>query len=229
MGVQEHSFKSSFHQRVIFETSFWQVLMKYKWTAAVLAAPAMLLACTVVVSATRPFTIDDIFKIKSVRDPQIFPEGKQVALVISVPSLEKNRSNSDVWLMSVDGTGGSFGGFMVDWIEGHTNRFKALIAHAGPSDQVSFFGETEELWFPIWGLKGTPWSNWNGYVDVSPIKYAPNFKTPMLLTHGELDYRVLIGQSEDMFTALQRMGVESKFVRLPDEGHWVLKPQNQKF
>ncbi|MBZ5534875.1 MAG: S9 family peptidase [Acidobacteriia bacterium] len=126
-------------------------------------------------------------------------------------------------------TGGSFGGFMVDWIEGHTDRFKALIAHAGPSDQLSFFGTTEELWFPTWDLKGTPWTNWDHYVQMSPVKYAPNFKTPILITHGEMDYRVLIGQGEEMFTALQKMGVESKFIRFPDEGHWILKPQNSKF
>jgi dipeptidyl aminopeptidase/acylaminoacyl peptidase len=126
-------------------------------------------------------------------------------------------------------TGGSFGGFMVDWIEGHTDRFKALISHAGPSDQISFFGNTEELWFPTWDLKGTPWTNWDHYVQMSPVKYAPNFKTPILLTHGEIDYRVPIGQSEEMFTALQKMGVESKFIRIPDEGHWILKPQNSKF
>lgn len=138
----------------------------------------------------------------------------------TLPYVDRNR---------VGASGGSFGGFMVNWIEGHTDRFKALISHAGPSDQVSFFGETEELWFPIWDLKGTPWTNWNDYVEMSPLKYAPNFKTPMLLTHGELDYRVLIGQSEEMFTALQKRGVESKFIRIPDEGHWILKPQNSKF
>lgn len=129
----------------------------------------------------------------------------------------------------IGASGGSFGGFMVDWIEGHTDRFRALIAHAGPSDQISFFGTTEELWFPTWDLKGTPWTNWNYYVDMSPIKYAPYFKTPILITHGELDYRVLIEQGEEMFTALQKMGVESKFIRFPDEGHWILKPQNSKF
>jgi dipeptidyl aminopeptidase/acylaminoacyl peptidase len=138
----------------------------------------------------------------------------------TLPYVDKNRMGA---------TGGSFGGFMTNWIEGHTDRFKALISHAGPSDQISFFGETEELWFPTWDLKGTPWTNWNHYVDMSPVKYAPNFKTPMLITHGELDYRVLIGQGEEMFTALQTMGVESKFIRIPDEGHWILKPQNSKF
>lgn len=138
----------------------------------------------------------------------------------TLPYVDKSR---------IGASGGSFGGFMVNWIEGHTNRFKALISHAGPSNQSSFFGTTEELWFPLWDLKGSPWTNWNYYVEMSPVKYAPKFKTPMLITHGELDYRVLIGQSEEMFTALQKMGVESKFIRIPDEGHWILKPQNSKF
>lgn len=138
----------------------------------------------------------------------------------TLPYVDKSR---------IGATGGSFGGFMVNWIEGHTDRFKALISHAGPSDQISFFGTTEELWFPTWDLKGTPWTNWDHYVQMSPVKYAPNFKTPLLITHGEMDYRVLIGQGEEMFTALQKMGVESKFIRIPDEGHWILKPQNSKF
>jgi len=127
--------------------------------------------------------------------------------------------------------GGSFGGFMCNWIEGHNDDklFAALVSHAGDADQWSAYGSTEELWFPEWEMLGTPWENSRLYDKLSPIRYAGDFATPMLITHGELDYRVPITGSEQMFTALQRRGVPSKFIRFPDEGHWIMKPQNRRF
>ncbi|UCE19737.1 MAG: S9 family peptidase [Gemmatimonadota bacterium] len=127
--------------------------------------------------------------------------------------------------------GGSFGGFMVNWIEGHNedNMFAALVSHAGDADQWSAYGSTEELWFPEWDMLGTPWDNPGLYDELSPIRYAKNFRTPMLITHGELDYRVPITGGEQMFTALQRLGVPSKMIRFPDEDHWIMKPQNREF
>ena len=125
--------------------------------------------------------------------------------------------------------GGSYGGYMVDWMLGHTNRFKALVSHAGVFDLRSMAGETEELWFPLWEFRGMPWDNPEIYQKWSPSYYVSEFKTPTLVTHGELDYRVPAGQGMQLFTALQMMKVPSKLVLFPDEGHWILKPQNSQF
>jgi dipeptidyl aminopeptidase/acylaminoacyl peptidase len=122
--------------------------------------------------------------------------------------------------------GGSFGGYMIDWILGHTNRFKALISHSGVYDLRSMASETEELWFPKWEFNGMPWDNPDMYAKWSPSFFAQNFKTPTLVLHGEIDYRVPVGQGMQLFTALQMQKVPSKIVLFPDEGHWISKPQN---
>ncbi|MFN0204825.1 MAG: prolyl oligopeptidase family serine peptidase [Planctomycetota bacterium] len=123
--------------------------------------------------------------------------------------------------------GASFGGYMVDWILGHTDRFKALVSHAGVYNLDSMYGVTEELWFPEYDLKGRPWDS-ALYRDRSPHVFGKNFKTPTLVTHGELDYRVPIGEGIQLFTTLQRLGVPSKFLYFPDEGHWLLKARNRE-
>jgi dipeptidyl aminopeptidase/acylaminoacyl peptidase len=125
--------------------------------------------------------------------------------------------------------GGSYGGYMVNWILGHTDRFRALVSHAGVFDLRSEAGTTEELWFPKWEFQGFPWENPDLYNKWSPSMFVKNFKTPTLVTHGELDFRVPIGQGQQLFTALQEMNVPSKLVQFPDEGHWILKPQNSQF
>lgn len=122
--------------------------------------------------------------------------------------------------------GGSFGGYMVNWILGHNNRFKALVSHAGVFDLRSMAGETEELWFVNWEFKGMPWDQPETYSKFSPSYFVKEFKTPTLVLHGELDYRVPVGQGMQLFTGLQMMKVPSKMVLFPDEGHWILKPQN---
>jgi dipeptidyl aminopeptidase/acylaminoacyl peptidase len=124
--------------------------------------------------------------------------------------------------------GGSYGGYMVNWILGHTDRFKVLLSHAGVYNLESMYGVTEELWFPEWEFGGNPWDNPELYERWSPHRFARNFKTPTLVTHGELDFRVPIGEGFQLFTALQRRGVPSKLLYFPDEGHWILKPQNSK-
>ncbi|MBV8312782.1 MAG: S9 family peptidase [Planctomycetaceae bacterium] len=123
--------------------------------------------------------------------------------------------------------GGSYGGFMVNWICGHTDRFKALISHAGVFDLVSMYGTTEELWFPEWEYGGFPWDRAEHYRDRSPSTYARGFRTPTLVIHGALDFRVADAQGLGMFTCLQRLGVPSRYVWFPDEGHWIAKPQNR--
>jgi len=122
--------------------------------------------------------------------------------------------------------GGSYGGYMIDWILGHTQRFKALVSHDGVYDLRSEFGETEELWFPLWEFGGTPWDNPETYGRWSPSLFVKEFHTPTLVIHGELDYRVPVGQGLQLFTALQLQKIPSKLLLFPDEGHWVLKPQN---
>jgi len=136
----------------------------------------------------------------------------------------------------VDGTrigaaGASYGGFMINWIATHTGRFKVLVSHAGGFDEISSYGATEELWFPEWEFRGTPWSNPESYRKWSISAYAGalgKFKTPTLVTHGEQDYRVPYTEGLQMFTALQREGAPSKLLLFPDEGHWILKPQNSE-
>ncbi len=122
--------------------------------------------------------------------------------------------------------GGSYGGYMIDWMLGHTQRFKAFISHAGVYDLRSMFGATEELWFPLWEFSGAPWENPDSYSKWSPSYYVKDFHTPTLVITGEMDYRVPYTQSLQLFTALQLQNVPSKLLEFPDEGHWVLKPQN---
>ena len=122
--------------------------------------------------------------------------------------------------------GGSYGGYMVNWILGHTQRFKALVSHAGVYNLISEFGATEELWFPLWEFGGNPWDHPEEYAKWSPNNFAKDFHTPTLVIHGELDFRVPYNQGLELFTALQLQKVPSKLLVFPDEGHWVLKPQN---
>jgi len=127
--------------------------------------------------------------------------------------------------------GGSFGGYMVDWIATHSDRFKCLVSHAGSYDMVSMYGATEELWFMDWEFGGPPWSHPELYKKYSPSEYAAalgKYKTPTLVVGGELDFRIPYTQDLEFFTALQRQGVPSKLLVFPDEGHWVLKPQNSQ-
>jgi dipeptidyl aminopeptidase/acylaminoacyl peptidase len=127
--------------------------------------------------------------------------------------------------------GGSYGGYMADWIATHTGRFKAIISHASTYNEVSMYA-TEELWFDEHDMQGTPWTNPESYRKWSPSTYAAElgkFKTPTLVIAGERDYRVPYTQSLEFFSALQRQDVPSKLVIFPDEGHWILKPQNAQF
>jgi dipeptidyl aminopeptidase/acylaminoacyl peptidase len=122
--------------------------------------------------------------------------------------------------------GGSYGGYMIDWMLGHTNRFKCLISHAGVYDLRSEAESTEELWFPMWEFGGMPWDNPEVYDKWSPSKFAEEFRTPTLVIHGELDFRIPYSQGLQLYTALQLRKVPSELLIFPDEGHWVLKPQN---
>jgi dipeptidyl aminopeptidase/acylaminoacyl peptidase len=124
--------------------------------------------------------------------------------------------------------GASYGGYAINWILGHTDRFKCLVSHDGMFNAESAWGTTEELWFNDWEYKGTPYDNRELYRKWSPHEYAKNFKTPTLVIHGQRDYRLDVSQGIDLFTTLQMEGVPSKMLYFPDEGHWVLKPQNSQ-
>ena len=124
--------------------------------------------------------------------------------------------------------GASYGGYMVDWIIGHTNRFKCAVSHDGMFNTESAWGTTEELFFNEWEFEGTPWSNRPLYRKWSPHLAAPNFKTPTLVIHGKLDYRLDVSEGFQLFTTLQRLKVPSKMLYFPDEGHWITKPQNSQ-
>jgi len=139
----------------------------------------------------------------------------------SLPYVDRTR---------VGAAGASFGGYMINWIAGHTDRFKVLVSHDGVYDNRSMYGETEELWFDEWEFKGLPWEKEGAVLreKFSPSSFVQNIKTPMLVIEGELDFRVPMGQAFQLFTALQRRGVASRLLYFPDEGHWVLKPQNSQ-
>jgi dipeptidyl aminopeptidase/acylaminoacyl peptidase len=122
--------------------------------------------------------------------------------------------------------GASYGGYVMNWFEGHTDKFRCLVNHDGTYNFDSMYGTTEELWFDEWE-HGKPWEAAD-QAKFSPHRYAANFRTPMLVIQGELDFRVPVSEGLQVFTALQRQGVPSKLLLFPDEGHWVLKPQNSE-
>ena len=130
--------------------------------------------------------------------------------------------------------GASYGGYMANWILGHTDRFKCIVTHDGMFDAESAFGTTEEDWFNIWEFKGHPWDYYgkpdaeNPFRKWSPSLYAKNFKTPTLVVHGQLDYRLDVSEGFQLFDTLQLLHVPSKMLYFPDEGHWVVKPQNSR-
>jgi dipeptidyl aminopeptidase/acylaminoacyl peptidase len=126
----------------------------------------------------------------------------------------------------VAAAGASYGGYMMNWFLAHTDRFRALINHDGVYDLRSMYGATEELWFPEWEFQGKPWTNPELYRRWSPSEHVANFRTPMLVIHGGLDYRVPLEQGLQVFTALRRQNVPARLLYFPDEGHWVLQPKN---
>ena len=150
---------------------------------------------------------------------------KAADYVEKLPYVDKDRIGS---------AGASFGGYMMNWFSVKTGRFKCLINHCGVYNFESMYTTTEEIWFDEWEHSGPPWGKGGreSYEKFSPHRFAENlakFKTPMLIIHNDLDFRVPISEGTQIFTALQRQGVPSRFVNFPDEGHWVLKPKNSQF
>lgn len=133
------------------------------------------------------------------------------------------------WL---DGTrvcalGASYGGFMMNWIEGNwPDRFRCIVNHDGIFDQRLGYYATEELWFPEWEFGAPYFEDAGNYEQFNPADFVTRWHTPMLVIHGERDFRVPYSQGLGAFTALQRRGIESKLLIFPNENHWVLKPAN---
>ncbi|MFO0574964.1 MAG: S9 family peptidase [Polyangia bacterium] len=149
---------------------------------------------------------DDVMRAVDVLMAQPYIDGKRVAAL-----------------------GASFGGYMVNWIAGHSDRFACLVSHAGVYDLRSMYGETEEIWFTRWEYRGDPWGPGAELYDkFSPSRFAQNFKTPTLVVAGEHDYRVPFGQSMQFFTALQQRKVPSRLLLFPEENHWVQRPGNAR-
>ncbi len=123
--------------------------------------------------------------------------------------------------------GASYGGYMINWIAGRwSDEFKCLVNHDGVFDIRGMAYGTEELWFTEWEYGGTHYDNPEGYERFNPVHHVAEWKTPMLVIQGDLDYRIPTSQGLSTFTALQRRGIESRLIVFPDENHWVLKPQN---
>jgi len=136
---------------------------------------------------------------------------KATDYLASLPYVDGNRMGAMGW---------SWGGYAMMWLEGHTERFKALVCMMGIFDLASKYLSTEELWFPEWDNGGTPWDNRDYYERASPSNYIQNFKTPCLIITGEKDYRVPYTQSLQFFTALKKMNVPSEILIFSNDGHW---------
>lgn len=127
----------------------------------------------------------------------------------------------------VGALGASYGGYMINWIAGNwPDRFRCLVNHDGSFDERMAYFDTDELWFPEWDHEGTPWDDPAGYEEQNPLRFVGRWKTPMLVVHGQQDFRVPVTQGIGTFNALQRRGIPSELLYFPDENHWVLKPQN---
>jgi dipeptidyl aminopeptidase/acylaminoacyl peptidase len=198
--------------------SAWHDVFHYRWNAQMFAAPGYV---TVMVNPRGSTGYGQKFtdEISGDWGGKVFVDlMKGVDYVLAnYPFIDKEK---------LAAAGASYGGYMINWIEGHTDRFRCLVNHDGVFNTVSMYFSTEELWFPEWEFKGTPWESKEVYEKWSPHNYVAKFNTPMLIIHGEQDFRVSIDQGLQVFTALQRKGIPSKLLYFPDEGHWVLKPLN---
>jgi dipeptidyl aminopeptidase/acylaminoacyl peptidase len=147
---------------------------------------------------------------------------KGLDVVAALPWVDSTRMGA---------AGASYGGYMVNWMQGHTDRFKAMVSHDGIFNLASAQGATEELWFPNWefGEGGVTNPETRAMLDRwSPHLHADKWKTPMLVIHGQQDFRLEVGEGLQAFTALRVRNVPARFLYFPDEGHWVLKPRNRR-
>jgi len=200
----------------------WGDMFHYRWNAQMFAAPGYVVVMVNPRGSTgygQKFT-DEISGDWGGRVFEDLMNGLDYVLE-TYDFIDKNR---------LAAAGASFGGYMMNWFEAQTDRFKCLVNHDGVFNTVSMYLGTEELWFPEWEFKGVPWDK-NArkvYDKWSPSSYIQNFRTPMLIIHSQLDYRVPLTEGLQAFTALRKMGVPSKFLYFPDEDHWIHKPLNSE-
>lgn len=198
----------------------WGDDFHYRWNAEMFAAPGFVVVMVNPRGSTgygQRFT-DDINLDWGGKAYEDLMKGLDYVLA-TYTFIDKNR---------VGAAGASYGGYMMNWFNGHTDRFKCLVTHSGIMNKFNMYGGTEELWFEEWEMGGPYWEgkNKSTYEKWSPHNYVQNFKTPTLVLHGEFDFRVPVMEGMHLFTVLQRKGIPSRFVYFPDEGHWIMKPQN---
>lgn len=198
--------------------SAWMDFFHYRWNYNLFAAPGYV----VVAPNPRGSTgygqqfVDEISRDWGGRVFEDLMLGLDHALA-EYPFLDGDR---------VAAAGASYGGYVMNWFQGRTDRFRTLVNHAGVFDLRSMYGATEELWFPEWEFGGPYWSAPEDYERWNPALAVERWRTPMLVIHGLLDYRVPLEQGLGAFTALRRQDVPARLLYFPDEGHWVQRPAN---
>ena len=133
----------------------------------------------------------------------------------------------------IDGTrqaagGASYGGYLTNWLEGNSTRFRCLFNHAGLTNHDSMWGTTDGGYFWEQRYGGPVWESKGQWQDQNPLRYAKNFRTPMLISHGEGDFRVPVGQAFEIYKLLQRQRVPTRMLLFPEENHWILKGENSR-
>jgi len=198
----------------------WEDAWSYRWNPALWAAQGYVVALPNPRGSTG-FGQEYVDQISSDWGGKCYEDLMAgVACLENLPYIDRQRMAA---------AGASFGGYMINWFQGHTTKFQTLISHCGVYNFDSMYATTEELWFDEWEHGGPPWENRDSYEKFSPHLFAKNFRTPMLIIHNDLDFRVPISEGIQLFTTLQRLGVPSKLINFPDEGHWVQKPANSAF
>ena len=191
---------------------FWH----YRWNSHLFAAPGYVVAMPNFHGSTS-FGNDFAMSIHGEHAPKPFEDiMKATDYMIQTGYIDENRMAA---------TGGSYGGYMVSWIAGHTDRFAALVNHAGVYDLHTQFS-SDYAGNRAYQYSGSPWENFDMLNANNPSQFAHNFKSPMLVIHGELDYRVPVTHGLLVYGIYKGMGLDARLVYYPDENHWILRPQN---
>ena len=199
----------------------WKENWGYRWNQHLLAAPGYVLLLT-------DYTGSTGYGEKFAQDIQYDP--------FKGPADEINEAAADAIkrFSFIDGSrqaagGGSYGGHLANWMEATTSHYKCLLSHAGLVNSEAQFGTSDVIWQREVMNGGAPWTQTKTWKEQNPIRYAARFKTPMMVTVGENDFRVPINNSLENWSALQRMKVPSKLLVFPDENHWILNAENSRF
>lgn len=201
--------------------SAWKDNWSYRWNYHLLAAPGYVLILT-------DYTGSTGYGEKFAQDIQYDP--------FKGPADEINEAAADAIkrFSFIDGTkqaagGASYGGHLSNWLQGTTTHYKALVSHAGLVNSEAQWGTSDVMYGREMMAGGPPWEQSKTWIEQNPIRLAKNFKTPVLVTVGELDYRVPLNNSLEYWAALKRMKVPSKLIVFPEENHWILRAENSKF